>query len=197
MIKSKPIYKCPNCGNISEVVLKDKIYALLISSQVLSLCIVIFDVLFGENALMVGLFLVLFIFGVFYGLVPYMITLEGAKLIRIKPRWYKRVISVLKVRAEKAIEKSKNLEKNKNLEEESLEKESDETGKNPEGIDNPETGENKGKKESLKKEEVKKSNKNLETKKNKKEDLIGGVSGGMGSRGEIRKSDEFEDIFSS
>lgn len=188
MIKSKPIYKCPNCGNISEVVLKDKIYALLISSQVLSLCIVIFDVLFGENALMVGLFLVLFIFGVFYGLVPYMITLEGAKLIRIKPRWYKRVISVLKVRAEKAIEKSKNLEKNKN---------SDEKGKNPEGIDNPETGENKGKKESLKKEEVKKSNKNLETKKNKKEDLIGGVSGGMGSRGEIRKSDEFEDIFSS
>lgn len=98
MTKNRPLYKCPNCGGISEVKLKKEAYKII--SPVLFTVAIIFisSVLIRGELFLMGLGLLVMVFGTFYWMSSYLITLKSAKIMTRNMRWYKKIFFAIKDR---------------------------------------------------------------------------------------------------
>ncbi len=96
--KNRPLYKCPNCGGISEVELKKEAYKII--SPVLFTVAIIFisSVLIRGELFLMGLGLLVMVFGTFYWMSSYLITLKSAKIMTRNMRWYKKIFFDIKDR---------------------------------------------------------------------------------------------------
>ena len=76
IIKNKSLYKCAGCGRTSAVILKSSVYKYLWITQILSAVIFIVSLFLGEGFYLLGLGLILVVFGFFYWRSTGMISLE-------------------------------------------------------------------------------------------------------------------------
>lgn len=96
VIKNHSIYKCSNCKKISEVVVSPDVYRSLWIVQISAIIIFMASILLGEQFTLVGLIIMLLIYGMFYALIPYMIYLSKPTFLKREIPWYKRLIKKLK-----------------------------------------------------------------------------------------------------
>lgn len=103
--KNKSVYKCKNCGKLSEVTLRRGMFILLCIVQILAVILFLISMFLGEGFYLVGIALILVIFGVFYWMSTYMIDLEEPRYIRRKIPWYKKIFFKRKEKTRKEIPK--------------------------------------------------------------------------------------------
>lgn len=105
IIKNHSLYKCPNCDKISEVFLIPATFKALWFTQILSVITFVSAVFAGGVFPLIGLIVILLIFGGFYWILPKMIALDKPKYIKVKPAWYKRIIRKIKHKKRRKDEK--------------------------------------------------------------------------------------------
>lgn len=126
VIKNKPLYKCFNCENVSEVSLKNGAYGIIFPVQFIAVVAFIAAVLLGNSFLLFGLVFIISTYVLFYGLSPYLIVLKIATveeknvsfldnlLFRIKNRHYsKKKPKQGKLKQETNIEEKLKIQKGK------------------------------------------------------------------------------------
>ena len=74
--KNKSVFKCRECKKKSTVILKDSFYKFWLTTLLILLCVFLVTMFLGDNFLLIGLFLTIILFFVFYINTPKLITLE-------------------------------------------------------------------------------------------------------------------------
>lgn len=79
-LKNKNVYYCPSCNSISSVKLKPMLYKNIWITEIISIIIVVLYFLFADKKSLLGIFLVIIPFVIFYTFVPFFIDLRKIKI---------------------------------------------------------------------------------------------------------------------
>lgn len=69
--KNRSFYKCANCGKKSDVLVSSSVYRLFVFVQIVSIIVFVFAIFAGGQYCLLGLFVILALFMLFYAFVPF------------------------------------------------------------------------------------------------------------------------------